>query len=409
MELKTKIEDDGFLNFKPSLKAALKELIIKSSPSLIKAGNTKTGSNVEEFKTPFALDTKEFINFNTKERIDFLIFDIDKVGNLDALEYFKRKEPSSKDGGYLRHLDGNFDFVERPPLETFLNFLKEELGEELTPSFITQTKRGFQFCYHLKLPVLTNNKKALEYLKNIKKGLTKKLKLDEIASNRLHGVWRNPLLHHHIFLNKYNFKLEDFKKFAIKKENENKIKFRDFIKDIKLENFEVGNRNNALFKKGLNFAYPKKNLKEEEIFEYLEKLNRGSLETKEVSNISKSVFKYYKEGNIKIFEVKENRGAMDFEPIKKNELTQEEIEREIKYRQSEAAYRSIKIRDTQKNNNALEKAREIKAEKNYHETIKKIKIAKEILEKENKKISKLALANLTKLSRKTIIKYYNEI
>jgi hypothetical protein len=58
-------------------KEELKELLIKNLPSKIKAGNEKHLSNVTEYKTIIALNKCKFINFNTSERISFMVFDID--------------------------------------------------------------------------------------------------------------------------------------------------------------------------------------------------------------------------------------------------------------------------------------------------------------------------------------------
>ena len=363
----------------------LKEVLIKNLPAKIKSGMGKTTSNKTEFTTAYALTRHNFINYNTKEKISILAFDLDYIKGKKAKECFSN-------------------------IFQFNNYLVAKLGEDLTPSFIIETNKGYQFFYQLQYPVFTKNKKALKYLLDIKKGITKHLELDAIASNRLHGVFRNPLLHNFYFSYYINFNLKDFSKFALNYKTKQSYNFKNFENlNLNLKNFNEGNRNYFLFLKGLKFAKNKKYLEEQFLTEYLENINskiENKLDAKEILKISKNVYKYYIEDKI-YFNLDIDIGVMGFKKMKN--LTREEYLEETKKRQKEASKRTLKIRNKEKNLNSLEKARQIKIEKNLNETIKKIKEAKEILEKENKKITKVALANLTNLSRKTIIKYFKEI
>ena len=67
----------------------LKELLLKNLPKRIKSGNEKHLSNVYQYPTIKALNEHLFINFNSKEQISFLVFDIDKYEDKTAKEYFK--------------------------------------------------------------------------------------------------------------------------------------------------------------------------------------------------------------------------------------------------------------------------------------------------------------------------------
>ena len=67
----------------------LREILIKNLPAKIKAGNEKETANINELKTIEALNTCKFINFNSKERISFMVFDIDTMENITAKSYFK--------------------------------------------------------------------------------------------------------------------------------------------------------------------------------------------------------------------------------------------------------------------------------------------------------------------------------
>ena len=100
-------------------KEELKEVLIKNLPSKIKGGNEKHLSNVVEYQTIIALNKCKFINFNTKERISFLVFDIDKIEDKTAKEYFK-------------DINGLYDFI------------SEKIG--LEPSYILETAKGFHFA-----------------------------------------------------------------------------------------------------------------------------------------------------------------------------------------------------------------------------------------------------------------------
>ncbi len=110
-------------------KEELKEVLIKNLPNRIKGGNDKKKSNVLEYQTIIALNKCKFINFNTKERISFLVFDIDKIEDKTAKEYFK-------------DINGLYDFI------------SEKIG--LEPTYILETAKGFHFACHLKNHVYTN-------------------------------------------------------------------------------------------------------------------------------------------------------------------------------------------------------------------------------------------------------------
>ena len=51
-----------------------------------------------------------------------------------------------------------------PTIEDFKKHLIDKLGAELEPSFIIQTTKGYQFFYHLKIPVLAKFKKSIQFL-----------------------------------------------------------------------------------------------------------------------------------------------------------------------------------------------------------------------------------------------------
>lgn len=362
-------------------KEELKEVLIKNLPNRIKGGNDKKKSNVLEYQTIIALNKCKFINFNTKERISFLVFDIDKIEDKTAKEYFK-------------DINGLYDFI------------SEKIG--LEPSYILETAKGFHFAYHLKNHVYTNQKKALDYLLAIKHTITKILSCDEIASHKLYGVWRNPLLHNCYYSKQINYELKDFKSLLPKKEYSNSK--RKISINIKDEDLEVGNRNKSFFKYALKFAYNQNSLTVNDIFDFLENINSSknvNLENKELLHISNSVFKRWQNGTIEIKYIKDiksiNEGIMEFEKMKN--LSKEDYDAETKSRQKLSALRTVNVRDKEKNKNQL-----LEAKQNY---IIKLQQKKELevqtaiieLQNQNLKVSVSSISRLTGIDRKTVKKY----
>ena len=73
-----------------------------------------------------------------------IIFDIDKIGDMTAKDYFE-------------------DII------GFYKYLDEKL--EIPPTYVLETTNGFHFAYHLKNHVFTHQRKALNYLNLIKRGI----------------------------------------------------------------------------------------------------------------------------------------------------------------------------------------------------------------------------------------------
>lgn len=120
------------------------ELLIKNLPNMIKGGNEKELSNINEYEAFNALEKCKFINFNSNERVSFLIFDIDGFNNINAIEYFKN-------------------------IDNFLDYIIENIG--LEPTYILETSKGFHFAFHLKNHVYIAQKKHLSMQQILKKQL----------------------------------------------------------------------------------------------------------------------------------------------------------------------------------------------------------------------------------------------
>jgi hypothetical protein len=360
----------------------LLELLIKNLPSTIKGGNEKHLSNIYDYPTITALKKCKFINFNSRQRISFIVFDIDKVGDMTALEHFKT-------------------------IEGFLDFLAEKIG--LEPTFITQTTKGFHFAYHLKNHVYTFQDKAVKYLKNIKRSISALIGCDEIASNRLNGIWRNPLKHQHYYSGQINYELIDFSGLV---KYQSPIQ-RGASKTITINQDELidGNRNNALFKYAMRYAKGKTALSPSILTNALIEANaKGSapLDVNELYAIASSVYKYWCEDKISFGvlapqERNINEGIMNFP--KMEFLPYEDYVAETKRRQSLSAQRTNAIKNERLASIQLQEAREKAIQSKQQKSQEKIADAVKKLEDTGEKITVSAVEKITRMSRETIKKY----
>lgn len=361
----------------------LKELLIKNLPARIKAGNEKHLSNIYEYKTFKALQSCKFINFNTKERISWMIFDIDHVGEITALEYFKN-------------------------INGFSEYAIEKLGIE--PTYVLQTQKGFHFAFHLKNHIYTNQQKPLEYLKAIKKAITALLGCDENASHRLNGIWRNPLLHDYYYSTQFNYELKDFKDF-LSKQKTPKCTVTQIVK-LDKNSLTVGNRNKALWEYAMRYAKGRTALTPSELVKILVEANSHSkvpLEMDELNIIASSAHKYWREdkiafGTLTPKEPNPNEGIMKFP--KMAFLPLEVYEAEVKRRQQLSAQRTNEIKNQEQAKNQLEEARLKSAQKRQEANQKKVFDAIAHLENEGLKITISAISRVAKLDRRTAGKYY---
>lgn len=356
------------------------ELLIKNLPTYIKGGTEKELSNINEYETYKALEKCKFINFNTNERVSFLVFDIDIFNNTNAIEYFKN-------------------------IDNFLDYITDNIG--LEPTYVLETQKGFHFAYHLKNHLYTAQKKALEYATNIKKAITLKLKCDVKASNRLNGVWRNPLLHNHYYSQCINYELKDFKNILI--ENKNLIN-TNRTKRVRIDEITEGNRNNSLFEFGMRYAKNKNELTVNDIFFYLSNINQQiikPLPNSELSTISDSIFKYWSNNSITygliINDENINVGIMEFEKMKN--FSYEDYLKETKRRQSLSAQRTNEIVKNKKE--LMLNAKQIYLQNQTEINLNKIKEAVFKLEEEGKKITVASVSKVCGLDRRTVKKYLN--
>ncbi|MCT7553684.1 primase C-terminal domain-containing protein [Aliarcobacter butzleri] len=362
----------------------LTEVLIKNLPARIKAGNDKESANINELQTIVALKTCKFINFNSKDRISFMVFDIDTMENVTAKEYFKNNI-----GLY--------------------NYIMERIG--IAPTYIIETTKGFHFAYHLKNHVFTKQQKALNYLNLIKIGITKTLNCDIRASHRLNGVWRNPLLHTLFYSFGINYELSDFKKFIIPKTVKVKKTYTNFKFNISDEDLKEGSRNITLFNTALKFAFSKRDSSIEEIYSFINNINISrnvNLDSREIKRICLSAFNYREGGEYKdnssYVDRNINVGIMEF-PKMRN-LSREEYDLETQRRQKLSAIRTVNLRDKEKNKEQLLEAKKHYLFRKQEENYKRVLAIVSEYEKKGKKINFSKIGELCKLDRKTVKKYY---
>ena len=363
---------------------ALLMLLLRSLPKKIKAGNEKHLSNICTYSTLVALKTYKFINFNSKDRISMMIFDIDEFEGKTALKYFQN-------------------------ISGFLDYIVEKTGYE--PTYILETQKGFHFAYHLKNHVFTHQAKALAYLQNIKKAMGEFLGCDPIASNRLNGVWRNPLLHKMYFSEQINYELADFKTFLPSQQRNRK----NGSSKVKIDETELieGNRNAYLFECAMRYAKGFSTLCTEDILLFLQETNRRCevpLASQELPSISRSVCKYWSEGKIRFGEVVKNdieEGVMGFP--KMANLSFEEYEKETKRRQRLSALRTNALKNQDNVDEQLAQAREASSLKREVQAKRKIQEAIDFLNQESTKVTITSISKITELDRRTVKKYYKNV
>jgi len=180
----------------------LEELLIKNLPNRINGSNEKTTANRFNHPTKVALNKCDFIHFNSKERVSFIIFDIDAIGNSTAREVY-------------------------PTISKFWEYLYNKLGLEAT--YITQTNKGYHFGFHLSYHVNLERTKAVDYLNAIREAINTICGCD-LHANRHYGIWRNPLRHEFYYSGCINYFLADFKDILKERKKYPKFSKRDIQK-----------------------------------------------------------------------------------------------------------------------------------------------------------------------------------
>ncbi len=220
--------------------------------------NHTNGSNNKGIDTDFgietaiALDTYKYIRFNTKKFVSLLVLDIDNVYG-DEIQWHNR--------------------------------IKSFIG--ITPFYTLKTDHGIQFAIKLDRLYWTKNKDGNSNrdearLKAVKKAISSLMDgaIDEAGSNRLLGIWRNPMQHPTVTTDKKYTLDELLWEFEIRSEiapmmqrqvkpqpiaqkplrmaaTAHKMKLSDgtVIQNGIDQGFHIGNRNNYLFNIGFKKVF----------------------------------------------------------------------------------------------------------------------------------------------------------
>lgn len=358
-------------------KAALKELLIKNLPSKIHASNEKAAFKFEPVKTIEGL-RYDFISFNSKSRVTFMIFDIDYVGETTAKEHFES-------------------------IDNLLEQIMFVVGME--PTYICITNKGFQFAYHVSNPIFMHQPKAVAYLNAIKNAINDKLWCDAVASGRNYGIFRNPLKHNHYFSNCINYKLGDFKH-LLSNSRPSIANSRTAATTVNIEDISVGNRNNGLFELAMHWAKNKNNIATCDIGAYLHTINSaftGSpLPLSEIECIARSVYKYWEAGTIRfgLLSICENAGAMNFPKIRN--VSRDEYVELVKERQRLSAERTNSLLTKEEKQNSMANARLARTE----QIRAKIEQAISKCQADNIKPTQANLAKFAGVDRKSVRRYF---
>lgn len=257
-------------------------LLLKNLPSKIHCSNNKSGSYTKApVSTHIALKNNSFIEFNSKTRITIIVFDKDIHENKTALEFFD-------------------------DIPTFNEWLIDL--NILTPTYICQTTKGFQFAYvvngFLRVQANYHPKNSPEYyLNDIKKRYIRYLSLDEIASSRSQGIFRNPIKHKYIAYPNKIYDLNDLNEvFKDMKFEDDFRSYKSTYKPISKYQKITSERNNSIFKLCCReFAYSKPTQKQ--IFSFANTINKNncyeSLPISEIKSITVSIYKRCQENSLK--------------------------------------------------------------------------------------------------------------
>jgi len=297
----------------------LEHILLKNAPETIRGGQDKEVYGTQH-KTLHALKKFNYIQFNTQDRLNWLIFDLDvvpvQVKNIDDMR-------------------------------AYISFVWE-LEE---PTYILKTDKGYHIAYLLEWGVLTKeNPKALIKYEHIRNAIGQIMGMDQNA-RRSHGIWRNPLKHEHYYsgieysLDDLIFEYKDLVNpnhpdYYIRQEQKalNEI-VRDKTKSLNEQSkFTVkmlmakvlrsstanekiivnGFRKSTIFQLVMLSAKKKETVTEQKLLDSAIKYNQyvyEPLNQSELRNIAKSVQKYHAENKIYVVNPTyiKDRGVMDLD------------------------------------------------------------------------------------------------
>jgi hypothetical protein len=255
--------------------AYLFQVLIQNLPTKVHCSQNKSGAfSKASVATHIALKHFNFIEVNSKERITIVVFDKDLHEGITALDYFQ-------------------------DLITFQEWLIDKIN--IQPTYICQTSKGFQFGFVIKGFMRIQNgyspkNSPEQYLNDIKKRFIQYLLLDEVASSRNSGIFRNPIRHKYIAFPSKIYNLNDLYS-AVEHVKIDRLSYQINKPYISISKYKKinSNRNNSIYKLCCReFAYSKKTTLTK-IFSFANDINNRlcyePLPLEEIKSISKSIYK----------------------------------------------------------------------------------------------------------------------
>ena len=363
-------------------------LLMTTLPKKINASNHKTTANKRENRSKNkkqALKICKFIQFNNKKVVQWMIFDIDTIDGKKAIEVYT------------------------------LNEMVHEIYAKTVciPTYTLQTEKGYHFAFHLENAVFLESKKAKKYLQDIKAAISNVMDCDKIASNRLWGIWRNPLRHNFWYSGEQDYSLSSFRHLTKNSQKKfSKFTCKKNPLSVSINNLVEGQRNDKLFLFAVNFCLSNPSSTYEDLINYLFGINNQAnppLEDDEVLSIGQSAYKRKEAGNLFVPKFADRGiqiGIMNF-PKMRN-LSYKDYLRETKRRQSLSAERTNALLSQKAKEKAMQKAREAKIDLLRKSNIDAIRQAITALKEQQKKLTYVSVAKLTNLDRRTVKKYVQE-
>ncbi|MFT7005126.1 MAG: hypothetical protein ACJAWW_002495 [Sulfurimonas sp.] len=362
----------------------LLSLLIKCLPRQVNASNHKSTANNRVNRNRDRLEALKhyaFMQFNSPKIISLMIFDIDFINGKKAIDVFSL-----------------YDMV-----------YEIERVTSCRPTYVLQTTKGYHFAFHLEKPVFLHQPKAKKYLKDVKEAIIDSLSCDKIASSRLYGIWRNPLVHDFWYSREIEYDLSSFKHLIKRKKCYTDTRETRNPLSVSINQVVEGQRNNKLFLFAVNYCLSNPFKTFESLTAYLLNINKQAkppLDELEVLNIAKSVFKRKEARTLFLPKLKERdiqTGIMNFPRMAK--LSRKDYNQETKRRQYLSAARTNDMKSYASKQEAMKIAQATKIKLTKSKILYSLRRVIALFIEQDKKLSYVNIAKECQLDRRTVKKY----
>ena len=274
--------------------------LIQSLPNSIRRSRFKAEKSRIRSNSAYAIHHFPFIGYNKQNRVSLILLDFDKISASETI-------------------------IDRfPTIDFFKTYFLDDYFDNV--NVITKTSRGYQVLIAFNNHILRSQTKAWNLLSYIKAGICEQVPyIDEIATKRISGLMRNPLMHEHKFFSPEGIELSSLRKFAPKLNNAMEVNrtnlksspeksfkasgnIKDWVKRVLLfEDSQIqftrlrvpdGMRKMVLFQVAMIQA---KNIRlDKDLLQYLYHKNslHFGLESSEVDDVFKSTIRYKRAGRL---------------------------------------------------------------------------------------------------------------